>query len=429
MESTNSIKSTLRLFYPAIALFASLELLMWVHWNSLAETASMWHNPKYSHGYLVPLFAVVLLWLWRDEKQEISQPLFRAGIGAAIVGLALCFLPILAPDFVMGFSRALGPTVFEAVGITLACAGGLLILQPRFDLSAVSHRDRWIGLAIITVSEIFRYWATINSKATPDYFSVVPAIAGVLIMIGGLPLMRWAGWPVFFLIFMLPLPAYLDGHLSGNLQTMATRMSTFLLQTGGLPAHREGNKIILDGIAGTEQSQLNVAEACSGLRMLTIFGALSFAMALLSEDRPLWQRVVIVLSSIPIALVVNIARITATGLLYAMFPQADADFRHHVHDMWGFVMMPLAMLLIFLEFKILSNLLIEDEDDDGIPLPAAMGASRSRASLSPAGQLADGGGAPRQIAAPTARVNDAPIIGGTSPLRPQGAARRPGSQS
>ena len=85
----------------------------------------------------------------------------------------------------------------------------------------------------------------------------------------------------------------------------------------------------------------------------------------LGLDRPMWQRVVIVLSSIPIALIVNIARITATGLLYAMFPQADADFRHHVHDMWGFVMMPLAMLLIFLEFKILSNLLIEDEDDDG----------------------------------------------------------------
>ena len=63
-------------------------------------------------------------------------------------------------------------------------------------------------------------------------------------MVGGLRILRWAGWPVAFLIFMLPLPAELDGTLSANLQTRATTVSsTYALQTLGVGAVRSGNVI------------------------------------------------------------------------------------------------------------------------------------------------------------------------------------------
>jgi exosortase/archaeosortase family protein len=102
---------------------------------------------------------------------------------------------------------------------------------------------------------------------------------------------------------------------------------------------------------------------------LTIFGALSFAVALLC-DRPLWQRIVIVLSSIPIALIVNVVRIMLTGVMFAMLPGDHEDLRHLGHTMWGLVMMPMALGLLFIEYKVLVNLVIED-DDDVPPLPAA----------------------------------------------------------
>src|SRR5262249_12663904 len=141
----------------------------------------------------------------------------------------------------------------------------------------------------------------------------------------------------------------------------------------GQQPNRDGNVITI----GPTDKKLNVAEACSGLRMLTIFGAMSVAVALLIQ-RPLWQRLAIVASAIPIALVVNIMRIVLTGLLYAMLPDDDKQIHEFIHDMWGIVMMPMALGLMYLEFQILDNLIIEDDDD--MPVPLALGAGKAPAS-------------------------------------------------
>ena len=95
---------------------------------------------------------------------------------------------------------------------------------------------------------------------------------------------------------------------------------------------------------------MNVEEACSGLRMLTIFGALCFAVVLLLEI-PMWQRIVILLSSVPIALAANIMRIVATGILFTWFPGSEEKLKLFFHDGAGLVMMPLAMVLLFSNTK------------------------------------------------------------------------------
>src|SRR5436305_589397 len=82
--------------------------------------------------------------------------------------------------------------------------------------------------------------------------------------------------------------------LTEPLHGIATVSSTFLLQTLGLPALAEGNVILLNDV------HIGIVEACSGLRMLVIFFALSTAVALLTR-RPLWEKVVVALSAVPIA--------------------------------------------------------------------------------------------------------------------------------
>lgn len=367
------VKEFLRIFYPLLVLVAALEVLLWVHWNSLDLTALQWDNPKYSHGYLVPMFAAVLLWLRRDESQPIIQPVAVAGGVLLGIGALICLMLIVSPDFAMLLGNSLGKSVTGAIGVALAIPGVFLLIQPRFDFAAVPQLDRWIGLAILVAAEALRVFATIRSSFTPELFSIVPAVAGVFIMTGGLAIMKWAGWAIVFLTFMLPLPAQLDSLLAGNLQNVATRASTFLLQTIGIPARHQGNNMFV----GADESQMTVAEACSGLRMLTIFGALSFAVALLC-DRPLWQRIVIVLSSIPIALIVNVVRITLTGVMFAMLPGDHEELRHLGHTMWGLVMMPMALGLLFIEYKILVNLLVEDDDDIPPPLTGSQPSLRSK---------------------------------------------------
>ena len=93
--------------------------------------------------------------------------------------------------------------------------------------------------------------------------------------------------------------------------------------------------------------------------MLTIFVALAVAITLVT-DRPMWERMVIVLSAVPIALAVNVVRITVTGILHLTAGPELADMVFH--DLAGWFMMPMALGLLYVEFQILSHLLIEEGD-------------------------------------------------------------------
>jgi exosortase/archaeosortase family protein len=146
-----------------------------------------------------------------------------------------------------------------------------------------------------------------------------------------------------------------------------------LLQTAGTHATHEGNNIYI----GDSTSPLQVEPACSGLRMLTIFGAISFAVALLC-GRPLWQRLTILASWIPIALAVNVFRITLTGLIYALIGGNHDQLQEIFHTLWGWVMMPMALGLMFVEFKILDNLFIEDDEDLSPPITFSPPVSRQK---------------------------------------------------
>ena len=180
--------------------------------------------------------------------------------------------------------------------------------------------------------------------------SFLPCLAGLWLLIGGRTAWRW-GWPaIAFLAFMVPLPYTLSLSLAGPLQRLATLASTFLLQTIGMPAVAEGNVILLNEV------EVNVVEACSGLRMLVVFFAFATAVALIVK-RPLWEKLLLVASAIPIALVVNIMRITATGLLYETVSGAAAKLVFH--DLAGWLMMPVALALLGLELQFLKRLVIE----------------------------------------------------------------------
>lgn len=258
--------------------------LVWANWTSLAAMSRKWaHDPQYSHGYLVPLFSVVLLWLRRD------------------------------------------------------------LLEPH------KLRPNWWGLPILLIGIAVRLSGAYFYYEWFDFLSLIPCVAGIVLLVGGWHAIRWA-WPAIgFLVFMIPLPYRLEGALRGPLRSIGTMASTYMMQTVGLPALAEGNVVVVNDV------RIGVNEACSGLRMLMIFFALSTAVALLS-DRPLWERAVIVLSAVPIALVTNITRITVTGLLYATGQDRLADLVFH--DLAGWLMMPFALVLLGIELKLLSRLFL-----------------------------------------------------------------------
>jgi exosortase len=267
--------------------------LLWAFWTALVESAQRWAaDPSYSHGYLVPFFALVLLALRREWMPT----------------------ELLRPDWLIG---------------TLVLAAG-------------------IGL---------RLYGTYFHYVFLDPIALLPCLAGVVLLVGGRPVFRWA-WPsILFLAFMIPLPYRLAGAMAEPLQRFATIVSTFLLQSFGLPALAEGNVILLSEV------EMGIVEACSGLRMLVVFFALSTAFALVVKRH--WaERLLIVLSAVPIALACNVIRITATGVLHEMVSEGgilngkvSRDLPNAVfHDLAGWLMMPMGLAMLWAELKLLTLL-------------------------------------------------------------------------
>lgn len=238
--------------------------------------------------------------------------------------------------------------------IPLFC--GYLFWQRRQQLTQISAGERWIGLAILVGSLLIRLYASYYDMNPLDRLSYIGCLLGITQIIGGTSMLRWAGPPLAFLVFMFPLPSALENSVLLQLQRLAAICSTWTLQLLGIPALREGSKIAID------QLNLDVADACSGLRMTTIFGAMSVALAMMI-NRPWWDRLAILLSAIPVALLTNVIRITATALLYMVSGESEA-IQHYVHDWAGFAMMPIAMGFLWLELQLLHKITVPIDTED-----------------------------------------------------------------
>jgi len=222
--------------------------------------------------------------------------------------------------------------------------------EPFFD---VPDSHRWIGVALIAFGTLLRVMGSYRVLFTIDRLSFIPCLLGVFVLVGGLRTMRWAGPPVVFLVLMFPWPRVLTDAISRPLKLLATKFSVFGLQSLGVEAYRDGNRIQL------ENMPMQVVDQCSGLRMLTVFVAMAVAMAIMMTNRPWWERLIVVASAVPIALIVNVIRITATGIMYNM--GLAHDYHTLIHDVWGWTMMPIALGLLFLEFWVLSHLLVDED--------------------------------------------------------------------
>ncbi len=189
--------------------------------------------------------------------------------------------------------------------------------------------------------------------------AMILILGGVALLWGGPKALRWSLPSLAFLIFMIPLPYRIEVALGDPLQRIGTLASTYMLQTAGLPAIAEGNIIRLD-----DQASIAVVEACNGLGMLAAFLCYATAAAMLLENRDPVTRLIILLSAVPLALVANITRITATGLVHATIGGGAADLVFH--DLAGWLMMPLALGLLWGELSLLGALIVTREQGSSV---------------------------------------------------------------
>lgn len=193
------------------------------------------------------------------------------------------------------------------------------------------------GLLPVALALSMLTFGTLTFIRPLEQYSLVLAVAGIPLLVGGWRLFRWAFPMIAFLVFLIPLPHGLATALAEPLQHIGAMGAAYLVQAAGVPA------LVQDTLIQIENAQLNVAFACSGLQMIISFGAVATAIAMLSHY-PLAGKLVIMTSAIPIAIFVNVIRIS----LITWARRYDLVPPKQLHDAGGILVVPFTVVLIFL---------------------------------------------------------------------------------
>jgi len=273
-------------------------LVLFAYWRPIrTNLVGKWlHDGNWSHGWLIPLFSLYFLSTRRDELLR-CRPAPNYW-GAAILALSLAV----------------------------------------YFVSAWQYR-----------------------MVYPQLVSIVGVILGLTLLLGGLSVIRTAWFPILFLLFAIPLPQAMYVELTMPLRRAASLVAATVMPLFVDGLHTEAQAVIIDYcLPGRPPGQLNVEEACSGMRSIMAFVTLGVAIAYVRQ-RPWWHRALMLVSCVPIAVFCNAIRVTTTGLLFVT--GHDELARGTPHALLGVLMFGIALGSFLLIDYVLGHLWVEVSED------------------------------------------------------------------
>lgn len=261
-------------------------------------------------------------------------------VAAAIVLLLVCYAPViryLVRDWMVDENVSHGFFV-PLVAVYVAW-------QKRADWKTIKPSPNWWGLVTVILAGLQFYVATLGVELFLARTAFVAAIVGAILFLGGSSLVRVLAFPLFLLLFMIPIPAIIYNQVTLPLQLFASKVAEQALTVLGIPVIREGNILEL------ATQRLSVAEACSGIRSLLSLSFLSLVYAYFF-DKKIWMRTALFVATIPIAIAVNASRVTLTGILSQYDPEMASGIFHLVE---GWVLFMAALVLLILTHGIVNR--------------------------------------------------------------------------
>ncbi len=257
------------------------------------------------------------------------------------------------------FDRWMSPK--ESHGLMIPLFSLWFIYQERKRLAEMVGKPSYLGLLAIILSIGGYLFSSFKGFAYPKQIMMLGTIGGIVLMLGGWRILYRVLLPIVFLFFAMPLPARLYNRISQPLREMASTVASTILDL--LPnIDSQAVGVLIHGTHGPNEFSLNVAEACSGMRLLLAFVALGVAMAYM-EKRPLIHRIVLFCSTVPIAVFCNMVRVLLTGLIHIYVGPEYAQGT--LHTILGMVMLILAFSLYGLLAWLMNNLFEEEREDEG----------------------------------------------------------------
>jgi exosortase len=221
-----------------------------------------------------------------------------------------------------------------------------MVWHKRDRIAAVTVHPSWTGLPLFLAGAFLYVIAFVSRFHTLTHVSMILMLLGLILFLGGYGLTRQLILPVAFLIFMFPIPNAYYIMITNPLKLLITSISATLLRGLGIPVYQEGNLLFF------AKAQIEVAEACSGIRSLYSYLMVGCLFALMSRGR--LQKAVMILSAFPLAILVNIIRVSGTGILANIYGEAVAQ--GFFHQFAGFALFIVGLIALSLEYYLLQIL-------------------------------------------------------------------------
>jgi len=182
------------------------------------------------------------------------------------------------------------------------------------------------GLGLISLGCLVYLLGKLSGEFFLARISLVILLAGLTWTFWGFARFKTLGFPLLLLATMVPLPGIVYNAMAAPLQLFASSVATSLAQALGVTIYRDGNIIHL------ANTSLGVAEACSGLQSLSALVVASLLLGFLNEATVL-ARILLFVLSVPLAIAVNVLRVTGTAIL-ADYRLEFAEGFYHLFSGW-----------------------------------------------------------------------------------------------
>ena len=271
-----------------------------------------------------------------DEHVGLSNRSITKGTRIGWFITALFFLALYFNEFNGMYKGWIRPESYYSHGFLIPFISGYFVWKKRDRLAALPIEPSSLGFVVMIFTSIFMMVCDFLSLRVFMQVSFIPMLAGIILACFGRRHLRELAFPLFFLVFMVPMPESITSSVSLRIKLLATEGAVQLARLCTLPMLRDGSYVHFNG------DKLLVGEVCGGLRSLIALLAFGTIMAYVSKAR-LWARIALLGIAPVVAIIANLFRIFFLCVVGYYWGSDSATGK--VHDISGVLIFAVAFAM------------------------------------------------------------------------------------